>query len=116
MGDNNHDGLSYGHFGECIYNVQARTWLWKRDPRLPQSIRLIGSSQLISSVPQTLESVTTTRRTPADVPTSISNLYPEVQAVPGISHYDRVSRAAMATTELYDPTEGPLLALSLIHI
>ncbi|KAK0661797.1 hypothetical protein DIS24_g2225 [Lasiodiplodia hormozganensis] len=112
MTDPGVDDLHYGHFGQPVYDVENRTWVFKRSPGVRRVFHPVGHRQI--EVPATISTTTCRVSSAAELDDQQSHLlalFPEFQvAAPLLGRLAQVSNAIEAVATTFDPLTGDLLA------
>lgn len=112
MTDPGVDDLHYGHFGQPVYDVENRTWVFKRSPGVRRVFHPVGHRQI--EVPATISRPVCRVSSAAELDNQESHLlalFPEFQAAaPLLGRLAQVSNAIEAVATTFDPLTGDLLA------
>lgn len=107
--------LSYGHFGQAVYDLDSSVWAFDRSTVSSAGLRQLGNWKTLISPATTVDqgsgssSQRNTRDTQLAAKTlSLSNpdLFPSLSSLP---EQARISAAIVSTTETYNPAIGSLL-------
>ncbi|OMP84489.1 hypothetical protein BK809_0001592 [Diplodia seriata] len=112
MTDPGVDDLHYGHFGQPVYDVDNRTWVFQRSPGVRRVFHPVGHPQV--EIPATIATNTCRVSSAAELDDQqrhLLALFPELQtAAPLLGPLAQVSNAIEAVASTFDPLTGDLLA------
>ncbi|OJD35523.1 rna polymerase i-specific transcription initiation factor rrn6-like protein [Diplodia corticola] len=112
MTDPGVDDLHYGHFGQPVYDVENRTWVFQRSPGVRRVFHPVDHPQV--EIPATISATTCRVSSAAELDEQQSHLialFPELQtAAPLLGRLAQVSNAIEAVASTFDPLTGDLLA------